>query len=62
MDSKVKDKVFSKMQSAAGGFGRMSASDLSNMGGMLKDMPVRQMQQMNASAVSRLGSIVPPHT
>lgn len=52
MDSKLKDKVFSKLKESSGGYGKMSASDLADMGSMVKDMSVREMQQMNASAVS----------
>ncbi|XP_053382724.1 uncharacterized protein LOC123562302 [Mercenaria mercenaria] len=51
MDSKLKDKVMSKVKDAAGGARQMSASDISNMGDMVKDMNVREMKNLDASAV-----------
>jgi hypothetical protein len=52
MDSKLKDKVMSKVKDASGGAKGMSASDISNMGDMVKDMNMREMKSLNATAVN----------
>ena len=53
MDNKLKVKVMSKVKDASGGAGGITAADLSNMGDMVKDMNMREMKSLNATAVRK---------
>ena len=51
LDSDIVDKVFAKVKNATGGYDKMSAADISNMGDMIADISLKDMKTMNATVV-----------